>query len=319
MTKLSDLGEKAVVSKIISGVGDESAVGPGDDAAAIDMGDFYLVITTDLISKRTHMPEQISCRQVGWTAAAVNFSDVASMGAEPLGLVLAMGLPRETEYDRLKEIIDGASECCESIGSSLLGGDTKECPELTLTGTALGRVERDRILLRSGAREGDLLGVTGPLGRAGAGWYAIRSGMKYEEGVRALLEPIPRVREGRSLAESGVVTSCIDISDGLAYSIHHLSESSGVSFSIDYQSLPVGKEVSGIAQQAGVSVEEVAVYYGGDYQLLFTFKPRGVERLESLLGEDFAIIGRVKDEGENIIVEDDEIRSLERRGYEHFI
>lgn len=317
MSKLEDLGEKEVVSRILMRLESEVALGPGDDAAALDMGDFYLVISTDLVSVGSHSPEGMSDRQLGWMVAAVNFSDIAAMGAEPLGMVLAMALPRDLEVDRAMDMIEGADQCSRLVGASLLGGDTKEGSEVVLVGSALGKVEKGGILTRGGAQPGDLLAVSGEIGLAAAGFLAVGKGIDFPAGRKALMEPVPHIADGRILSRSGWVTSCVDISDGLAHSIHLISQSSRVFFEVDWESIPVGEGVVDIAKKEGVDLSELVLYFGGDYQLLFTLNPDGLEELRYLL-PGMRIIGRALRDGENILTRGPEIQLLENRGWEHF-
>jgi thiamine-monophosphate kinase len=321
VSKLSDLGEKEVVRKILARVAtieSGSVVGPGDDAAAVDMGLLYLVASTDIVLERTHMMKGMSHKQLGWMVAAVNFSDIAAMGAKPIGLVVSMGLPRDLEFDLLDQIFDGILDCCESVKGEMLGGDTKEASEITLAGAALGTVSKRGILLRKGARPGDLLAVTGTMGLAAAGFHSLMHNLTLKKAEKAALEPVPRVKEGLVLSASGMVTSCMDISDGLASSVHALSEASQVAFEVDYSAIPVEKEVAEVTKATGIGTEEMVLYYGGDYQLLFTFKPEGLGILRSRLGSTFSVIGKAKMGSENLLIKGGKTGHLEKRGYEHF-
>lgn len=321
MSKLSDIGEKEAVRRIIAEVAsakETQNIGPGDDAAAIDLGVIYLVASTDTITQSGHILPGTTDWQIGWMAAAVNYSDIAAMGAHPTGILISMGLPRDTESARLDAIIQGVIDCSESVGGELLGGDTKEACELTLAGTALGTVMKKGILLRKGARPGDLVGVTGTLGLAAAGYYSITKGLRLRRAERCIREPVARVKEGEALSASGVVTSCMDISDGLASSIYTLAEASGVSFELEEDAIPSDPEVAEAAEAAGLDADELVLYYGGDYQLLFTFKPQGLGRLRDALGEGLSVIGRVKPPGDNLLVKGGRMIKLDNRGYEHF-
>ena len=153
-----------------------------------------------------------------------------------------------------------------------------------MSGTALGTVAKKGILLRKGAKKDDLLAVTGSLGMAAAGYHSIKNALGNKRAEKALLEPKPRVKEGMSLSASGVVSSCMDISDGLASSVYTLAEASKVSFELDYAAIPVEKDVIEIAKKVGMSPEELVLYYGGDYQLLFTLRPEGLSLLELPVG-----------------------------------
>jgi thiamine-monophosphate kinase len=321
MSKLSEMGEKEAVRRILAEIAEKessNAIGPGDDAAAVDMGFVYLVASTDLIAQSTHVLPGMTDWQIGWTIAAVNFSDVAAMGAKPIGLLVSMGLPKDMPSERLDEIVRGILDCCECAGGEMLGGDTKEAPELTLSGTALGTVAKKGILLRKGAKKGDLLAITGNLGMAAAGYQSIKNSLGNKRAEKVLLEPKPRVKEGMALSASGVVTSCMDISDGLASSVYSLSEASKVVFELNYGAIPVDNEVIKVAKKVDISPEELVLYYGGDYQLLFTLRPEGLSLLSSLLGDSFTVIGKARAEGENTLIKEGKKTALENRGYEHF-
>lgn len=318
MVKLSELGEREVVSRISSIVMSDAAIGPGDDAAAIGIDDDYLVASTDLIRRTTHMPHGMTDWQMGWMVAAVNLSDIAAMGARPLGLLLSMLLPGEVDLESVIRMVEGAQDCSRSVGASLIGGDTKEGEEIVLCGTALGRVARERILLRSGASPGDLLAVTGPMGLAAAGYLALQKGLEFEEGVKSLLQPMPRVAKGLSLSACGGVTSCIDISDGLASSVHQLSASSGVFFHVQLDAIPTHLGVKEISMRAGEDLKELLLYFGGDYELLFTLEPESLGRVRRELRDELWIIGEACEGGENLLITDNGVVELENRGYEHF-
>jgi thiamine-monophosphate kinase len=317
MKTLADLGEKEVISLLLQGVKTNAAVGPGDDAAAIEIGDKYLVVSTDVVSRATHLPKGMTDWQIGWFAAAVNFSDIAAMGAKPVGLLLAYVLPRSLPFDDLKRIMKGAQDCCKMVGADLLGGDTKEGKDMVIVGASLGVVDKDKILLRKGAREGDLLAVTGPIGLAAAGYVANTKGIFASRAVKALLEPQPRTKEGVILSSSGKVTSCMDITDGLAFSIGEVSKQSGVHFEVRWCSIPIEDDVHKVSEKSGVSLEEMVMHFGGDYELLFTVSPEAVDDLTTALGGRCHVIGQVKG-NENVLIREGKVVPLDTRGYEHF-
>ena len=178
----------------------------------------------------------------------------------------------------LEAIMEGAQECALSVGTEILGGDTKEGRELVIAGTALGEVGKERVLLRRGARKGDLLAVTGTMGLASAGFAAVTNGINAPEAADAFMRPRPRIREGMALSASGAATSAMDVTDGLAYSVHELSRQSGVHFIVDWEAIPVRPEVLRIAMAVDGSVEDMVLHYGGDYELLFTLRPDMLDR-----------------------------------------
>jgi len=316
MVRLRDMGEKLAVREIAGTISPSAALGPGDDAAAVRLGDRFLVASTDMLWEGTHFHPRMSWWQKGWMAAAVNLSDMAAMGAQPIGLLLAMGLSPELEMDQVRDMVQGAADCCDVHGTEYLGGDTKECPQLVLTGTSLGLAPLDGLLRRKGARPGDLLMMTGTAGLAAAGLLALEKGIESPAAVKALFEPRPRVKEGTLLSSSGAVTSGMDTSDGLSMSLHELGQAGGVGFRVE--AVPLDPEVERIASLAGTDAMDIALHGGGDYQLLFTVRPEGLGTVLALLGADAAVIGTCVPGAGNTLKRDGGDEILEPKGYEHF-
>ncbi len=320
MKTLGTLGEREAI-KIIDGiVSSKAEVGIGDDCAAIDVGDRYLLVTTDMMATKTHIPKGMSPYDIGWTLVAVNLSDIAAMGGKPLGLVTAIGITRGHPMDYLEQLVDGMNDCAQRFGTSIVGGDTKEHDSLTLCGTAIGEVPKDEILLRKGAKPGDLVVVSGELGMAGAGFYSMKRNLSLNEAEGVLKRPWPRIAEARQLASSGIVTSCMDISDGLSSSIFELTRNSGLTYEIDYSRIPKAKEV-GMAFQDVERQKSLVLNFGDDYELLFTIKREMEGELERLAVEadcPFTVIGKVTSGEENILIDNGKREKLENLGYEHF-
>ena len=295
------------ISEILGGV-------ENDDCALIEAGERYLVATTDMLHRQTDFPEIMNPWQMGWMAVAVNLSDIAAMGAEPAGLLMAVGLPPEADLYFIDELFSGFRDCAAYYGTRILGGDTDSHQELTLTGTALGWVEKELVLRRSGARPGDLLCTTGSLGGAGGGLYAWQEERLDSPLIEKLLEPEPRLAEGRALAKSGSVTAMMDSSDGLALSLSDLSAASRVGFVVYEERLPLAE---GLEEMVGRDrAVEMALGAGGDFELVYTV---GREKLEAARQAcQLTVIGEVVKEG--IWMErDGERMRLEAKGYEHMI
>jgi len=280
----------------------------GDDAAMLPWGETHLVLTIDMLTRESDLPEGVAAHAIGWRAVAVSLSDIAAMGAKPLGVVLALGAPR-FEREFLDELLEGALDCCRSVGAPYVGGDLSRHAELTLVSSALGEAERP--VRRKGARVGDLVCVTGELGRTAAALKLFEGGEV--ERANRLFEFAPRVKEGLALAP--YATSMMDISDGLARSLYQLGDASGVGFYVRYREIPVVPEVEELAQ-GEEECREMALYVGEDFELLFTLPP---ERLPLARGDcAFAVIGEVVEQEEGIRLEDEKgIHKLEDRGYEH--
>jgi len=291
--KLSDLGERAIIGKL------GRFLDIGDDAACIRMGDGFLVMSTDTIHGPTHIPPEMTPRQIGKFIVTVNLSDMAAMGAKPLAFLLSYGGP-DTEFTGFKKIIKSAQKQCRKFGIDLVGGDTKEMKELTLTGCAVGTAKRP--VLRSGARPGDIVAVTGELGAAGACFELLGKKRRPNRALlKAALEPEPRIKEGLLMAEHA--NSMTDISDSLAISIYSIAEQSGVGMKIDIDKIPAS------------SIEH-ALYSGGDYQLLFTMPDKNFTRLRETTKS--TRIGTITGAGGISATRKDREFRIKRKGYGHF-
>lgn len=318
MVRLSEVGEKLMVRSIASMLTSSARLGPGDDAAAIEFGDRYLVVSTDMLWETTHFHPRMSWWQKGWMAAAVNLSDIAAMGAQPLGLLLAMGMPSNLDESEVREMVQGAADCCNSYGTDYLGGDTKECSELVLTGTSLGIAPKNGLLTRKGARPGDILMMTGTAGLASAGLLALEQEVGSEKALKALFEPQPRIKEGTLISATGAATACMDASDGISTSLHELGEASGCAFEVDGSAIPIDPEVERLTRIAGKEPLEIALHGGGDYQLLFTIKKEGLDDVLRALGNEAKVIGHCIEGNKNILKRGRSREELGSKGYEHF-
>ncbi len=264
-----------------------------DDCAVIPCGDLAMVASTDMLHETTDFPAGMTDWQVGWMATAVTLSDIASMGAAPGQVLLAVGLDKP---ERLRGIMEGARDCCTAFGAEIAGGDLDAHGELTIVSTGLGTVAPEHLVRRRGARPGDVIAVTGPLGEAQAALNG------YERHIKELLEPQPRVREGLALGRAGV-SAMMDISDGLALSLHDLLAVNDCGFAVDTACLPLP---AGVPEDEG---RELALYGGGDFELLFCAPPG----LLPLPGVAARVIGRVIPE--RAVLADG--KPLDRRGYLH--
>jgi thiamine-monophosphate kinase len=315
--KVGELGERALVNLIAELIDCTAVLCPGaDDCSAIAFGDRYLVVTTDMLHKKTHFPREMSGYQIGWMATAATLSDVAAMGAAPIGVTMAIGIPGDTEVSFALDVMRGCNACCTQNGTTLLGGDTDEHEELTLVGTAIGSVNQHQMLTRAGAKVGDVVCVTGELGVAAAGVRMLLDS-RYadhhlrESALKKLFEPQPRIVYGQALADSGAVTALIDTSDGLSLSLYELSKSSKCGFYVRASALPISEEAKSVSNDR-LDELTLSVYRGGDYELLFTAKQ---ERLTAI-PIPYTIIGKVTASEMQLDV-DGVLYELKAEGYEH--
>jgi len=288
MALIGDIGERQLIEDFKSFLRPEGRVGPGDDAAVIGKD---IVVTTDVVTFDRHFPAGMTYEQFGWYAAAVNFSDLAAMGARPMGFTAALALPPTLDAQAAYDIMSGMDQCAEFCGTGIVGGDTKPGPGV-VAGTAIGSMDGRKPMLRSGARPGDVVAITGPVGGPAAGFQALDKGIDCQAAKDTLYMPIPRVAEGMILAESGIASSCIDLSDGLGTALNTICGSSKVGIDVEFDFIRHEPYVDDIAEQAGVPIEDMLLGWGGEYELMFTADP---DRLKKLYDEDleFWIIGMV--------------------------
>ncbi len=299
MVQISEIGERQLIEDFKSFIRPEGRVGPGDDAAVIEKD---IVVTTDIVSFDRHFPVGMSYEQFGWYAAAVNFSDLAAMGARPIGFTASLALPPTLDSQNAYDIMSGIDQCAEFCGTGIIGGDTKPGPGI-VAGTAIGTMDGNSPMLRSGAQPGDIVAVTGPLGGPAAGYLAIENDIDCQDAKDALFMPIPRVVEGMELASSGVVTSCIDLSDGLGTALNTICKASNVGIDVEFSFLKHEKFVDEIAEKTGTPLEKLLIGWGGEYELMFTANPNRLKKLYDAELE-FSIIGMVNDSGEADLIRD---------------
>ncbi len=312
--KANEIGEIGIIKRLAKML-DSRYV--GDDCAVLDNGADYLVVTTDMLHRTTDFPAEMSGEDVGWMSVAVSLSDVASMGARPIGVVAAWGIPGDTPVSFIDGIARGMKACAEAYGTEIVGGDTDQHAELTIVTTALGRVDKDKVKLRSGAKVGDLLCVTGYLGTPAAAYKVLIEGREAPEKDRKVLidgffRPKPRVEEGIKLSRYPQVTAMMDVSDGLGKSVSELSGSSHVGFLVDAGRLPVREETKKLAESRG-ELLDMAICFGGEFELLFTVDPAGLDGIDDV---EFTVVGHVVPEG--LTLDDNGKKSpITCKGYEH--
>lgn len=299
--KISDLGEKKLIKRLLSKsqnprvksffLDELSIKSLSDDAALLDFGENYLVACSDMLLKSSHFPDAMTTHQMGRKVVTVNVSDLAAMGAKAIGIIVSMGLPKNMLLADFDDLVEGILEACERYDMVLIGGDTNESSELTLCGTCLGIVKKEDVLLKSGARPGDIIAVTGSLGLAAAGFEALfypfpLNGLDTSTKdliIKHALEPEARLEQGILLGKSGSVTSATDITDGLLSEIGEMVEAceDAVGMIIIQDDLPIPREVFEVAAITGNDPFEMASAYGEDFELLLTVPPDLFDDLKS--------------------------------------
>jgi thiamine-monophosphate kinase len=283
-------------------------VGIGDDAAVLARGGKTdWVITTDQFLENVHFLRKLyPPRVVGYKALARATSDIAAMGARPRCFFLTLGLPPACTGKWFGDFLDGMKNAARRFGLALAGGDTTKYPEVVISITVLGEVERGRAVLRSGARSGDYLCVSGTLGEAELGWRLVQKRWHARKRWAKLLgkhfHPDPQLALGQRLAAGRFATAMIDTSDGLSTDLGHLCQASEVGAIVWAQKIPV-VNVPRELRSAGLDPLKLALHGGEDYELLFTVPRKLVSRLPRKAGVSISIIGEMTREKEIVLVD----------------
>ncbi|MFC1517726.1 thiamine-phosphate kinase [Candidatus Margulisiibacteriota bacterium] len=288
----------------------------GDDAAVIKKGNEYEIITTDILVEGDHFNCDWSTPyQIGSKTLEVNISDIVAMGAKPELLLLDIVLRDGIEVEFVKEIYKAIKTGCDKYKITLLGGDTTHGSKLVLNATVIGRTKKP--ILRSGAKIGDLICVTGDVGASTAGYKTFCSGSKPTGYVlKRHLEPKCRADVGGKIAK--YATSMIDISDGVAPETRHICEESKVGAIIEARKIPIHPKTNEAAEAVGSTGLECALSGGEDFELLFTLFEKDLEKLKKEV-KDITVIGNILDrkEGSRYVDLDGLVKELPG-GYDHF-
>jgi thiamine-monophosphate kinase len=283
----------------------------GDDAAVVGRQ----VMTTDMLVEDVDFTAGVPPRLLARKSLAVNLSDLAAMGARPAVALVAIGGPDEA---RLRELIEALAAAASEWKLEIVGGDLSRAAKLVIAVTAIG--ETDTPILRSGAKRGDRIYVSRPLGGSAAGLYLLQHPPVspgyalrelIESAIRRHLDPEPEVELGLNL--HGVASACIDISDGLSSDLHHLCDASHVGAEIERERIPIFPDLQRSGPSLGIHVGDAVLHGGEEYALLFTSPLREAE-LSTRLGRPVYAIGRVV-EGREVKLNGE---PLEARGWDHF-
>jgi len=295
---LEELGEFGLIDRIRSGFKvPEGIVGIGDDCSVMPQrAGFDTIVSADMLVDGKHfLLSDANPRDLGWKSAAVNFSDIAACGGRATGTFLSIALTPELNEEWLDCFISGYREISLEAGAPLLGGDTTSSDRLCINVTVLGEIISGKAKLRSTAMPGDLICVTGTLGDSAAGLNLILEGLpRIPSLISKHYRPVPRLREGQTLAALEEVHAMMDISDGIASDLRHILNASGVGATIGTATLPLSQALIGVCNKYGWDPVRLALCGGEDYELLFTVAPTGADKINI----PFHVIGHITESKE---------------------
>jgi thiamine-monophosphate kinase len=290
----------------------------GDDAAVVG----EQVLTTDMLVEDVDFTRSTPLRFVARKSLAVNLSDLAAMGARPAIALVALALP-PWALEHADELLTAYAEASKEHKIEIVGGDFSRAEKLTISVTAIGTIVT-RPLLRSGAKAGDRVFLSRPVGGAAAGLALLGKDAKayverefIESAIRRQLDPEPEIDLGMALAQIREVTSCIDVSDGLSSDLHHLCAASSLGAELEKERIPVFPDLLTHGPKLGIDVRNAVLNGGEEYALLFT-SSLTESQLSTRVRRPVYAIGRMTRTQEVLLKENGVARALERGGFDHF-
>ncbi|HOZ50404.1 MAG TPA: thiamine-phosphate kinase [Chitinophagaceae bacterium] len=336
-TEIASLGEFGLIDHLTRNNEIRNAstlLSIGDDAAVIDTFGKQMVVSTDMLVEGVHFDLMYSpLKHLGYKSVIVNLSDIYAMNAEPTQITLSIAMSNRFSVEALDEFYDGVNLACERYGVDLIGGDTTSSQKgFVISVTAIGEVEENKFVTRSGAKELDLICVTGDLGAAYLGLLLMeREKQIYLENpkiqpnfenhtyvIERFLKPEARRKLIKWLKENQVhPSSMIDISDGLSSELLHICKQSEVGCTIYEEKLPIHDDTKLAADAFGIAVTTCALNGGEDYELLFTISPADFEKVKEC--DLFNIIGHITkpEEGKVLITNGNNRIELTAQGWNH--
>jgi thiamine-monophosphate kinase len=328
MPSVSDIGERSLIQKIMKHLSPM----PGmpipfwDDASALSIGDGRaIVVNTDMLVWETDIPHGMTPYQAARKAVVMNVSDLGAKGVQPIIFMPNIGIPSDYDVNNVVNMAKGFEAGAKEYGAYVVGGDTNEACDIIISGLALGVVDESLIMKRAGGvQPGDKLAVTGYFGLTSLGFAYLLNGIDlHNEAKEAAMEsiymPSARIKEGIALANTRVVTSCMDSSDGLSVSLHDLKRSTGLGFIIEDP--PIHPLVFRITEKENLDPISLALNGGEEYELVFTYPPEEESKINASLqgvGCKLINIGVVSDNQEIYYRENENLIPLKPGGWDHF-
>ena len=302
--KVSDIGEKELIKYILANC---KTITP-DDTAVTQIANTNLISTCDMLIQSKHFPKGMSYFQMGFKSVTVNVSDLAAMGATPLGFLLSIAIPKDFKVDNFKQIINGVMKACNYYNIPLIGGDTNEASEIIISGTALGFC--DKPLMKNTSKKGDLVVLTDDIGLAGLGFNLDDENIY----TKHALEPIAKIKEGINIKNAGA-TSATDITDGLASELYEMKRAD-IGFMIYEDKLNVSDEFKTLAAELNLNYFDLLLHVGEDFEIVFTIEQKNLDKLNF----NYQVIGEVTGSKKvEITLNNSKVKEISSKGYDHYV
>jgi thiamine-monophosphate kinase len=297
-------------------------LGFDDDVSAIPLSaKTWIIVKTDMLVGSTDIPPGMTVQEAARKGVVATVSDFAAKGVKPRALMVSIGLPAPAKMTTVQDIARGLGQAAREYQCKIIGGDTNQADDFVIDMTGIGFANPKTLVRRNGARPGDIIAVTGSFGKTSAGLRILLSGRekdlaKYSSLVKAVRRPKARLAEGIALAKSHAVTSSIDSSDGLAWSLHQIAGASKVG--INLYTIPIAPDVNSFAKAHRLSALELALYGGEEYELVVTIRPERFNELKKRV-PSLRRIGIVEKKRFGVTAQIGIKRIIvEARGWQHF-
>ena len=308
-------GEFALIDLISRRKKDKNVlVGVGDDTAVIKYNKKYVLLwTTDMLVEGDHFNLKWSTsQQIGKKAMEINVSDIASMGGLPKYALISISLPDDTQVEFIDQLYKGMRNVCKKYDFEIVGGNTTHGQRIVIDISLIGMAEKKRLCLRSNAKVGDLICVTGYLGKSAVGLETLRAGLKGN--VKDHLEPECRLNEARVISK--YANAMIDVSDGLASEVNHICKRSNVGAKVVKEKIPISKNTFKLANKLGKDAYGFALDGGEDFELVFTIPERKLDKIKVKC--PVTVVGRIVEKRKGIYLIDKGKKTPLEGGYDHF-
>ncbi|HEY9117303.1 MAG TPA: thiamine-phosphate kinase [Roseivirga sp.] len=336
-TELSELGEFGLIDKLVESielVNSSTIKGIGDDAAVTDLGDQFGLLSADMLVEGVHFDlSYVPLQHLGYKSVAVNVSDIAAMNGTPEQITVSIAMSNRFSVEAIQVLYDGIKAAAKDYKVDIVGGDTTASQSgLVISISVFGKVAKDKVVYRGGAGKNDILCATGDLGAAFIGLQVLEREKqtflanpnmqpqldKYQYTVQRQLKPAARMDIIHELAELGIVpTSMMDISDGLASEVFHLSKHSGVAFAVYEEQLPIDKETYDTAVEFNLDPITAVLNGGEDYELLFTIKQEDHAKLDKHRDIHFIGHAQAAEKGNVLITKNGNTVAIKAQGWNH--
>jgi len=337
-TEIKEVGEFGLIERIAGSFTNKNAstiLGVGDDAAVIDGGSRYMLVSSDMLIENIHFDLSYApLKHLGYKAVSVNVSDIAAMNGIPTQITVNMGLSNRFSVEAVEQIYEGIRFACEDFNVDMVGGDTTSSPSgLVISVTVIGEVDKELLVKRSDVEKGDIVCVTGDLGAAFIGLQVLNREKQeflanpnmqpkldqYKQVVERQLKPVARMDIIHELRDMKIKPKAmIDISDGLASELHHLARQSEVGFHIFEDKLPIDKQTYDTSVEFNIGPVTSVMNGGEDYELLFAISQDDHEKLKNHRDIHFIGYATMKEEDLTLVTKSGTTATIKAQGWEHF-